>query len=71
MPKIRREHTAIVTVQLQREALSKLDAMATRLNRSRADMVRQMIACAEITGQPDLRVAGVAHGPAHRGHDAA
>jgi hypothetical protein len=71
MAKLRRNHPVVVTVKLAADHLAKLDAMAVRLHRSRADMVRQMIACAEITGQPDLRVAGVAHGPAHRGHDAA
>ncbi len=71
MPKLARHHPAVVTVKLAATHLAKLDALAARLHRSRADMVRQMIACAELTGHPDIRLVGVAECPAHGGSDAA
>jgi hypothetical protein len=67
MPKLSREHLAVVTVKLAADYLDKLDTMATRSHRSRADMIRAMIACAALTGQPDVRIDG----PAHGGSDAA
>jgi predicted transcriptional regulator len=67
MPKLTRDHTAVVTVKLRPDDLSKLDAMAVRSHRSRADMIRRLIDAAAFTGQPDVRIDG----PAHGGRDAA
>jgi predicted transcriptional regulator len=70
MSKLTHNHTAVVTVKLRPDGLSKLDAMAVRLHRSRADMVRQMIAHTELTGLPDIRVTGLEQHPTQGGRDA-
>jgi predicted transcriptional regulator len=71
MPKLTREYTEIVTVKLRPDDLAKLDAMAVRLHRSRANMVRALIDAAQLTGHADIRVAGVDDDPVCRGDDAA
>jgi predicted transcriptional regulator len=69
MPKLARQHPNVITVKLAAAHLTKLDSMAARLNRSRADMVRAMIDAAAFTGQPDILVAGVAQQPAQDERD--
>ncbi len=71
MPKFTRSHPAVVTVKLSAHDLEKLDTLAVHLRRSRADMPRQMIACAQLTGQPDIRVVSMGDDPAYQGNDAA
>jgi hypothetical protein len=63
MPKLSREHPAVVTVKLSPQHLAKLDSIAAQLHRSRADMMRAMIAHTELTGLPDIRVTGIGDHP--------
>jgi ribbon-helix-helix CopG family protein len=71
MPQLTRQYPAVVTVKWAADHLAKLDAMARRSNRSRADTIRTMIACAVLTGQPDIRLVGMDNFPAHGGSEAA
>lgn len=43
-----------LTVRLDAELLRKVDSLAVLTCRSRADLVRQLIVHAEVTGQVDL-----------------
>jgi hypothetical protein len=43
-----------ITVRLDHELLHKIDEMAMTLNRSRTDMVRQILAHSTLTGLPDV-----------------
>jgi hypothetical protein len=43
-----------ITVRLDDDLLHKIDEMAMTLNRSRTDMVRQILTHSQLTGLPDV-----------------
>jgi predicted transcriptional regulator len=45
-----------ITVRVDDGLLEKIDALAIELNRTRADMLRQLIVNARMTGLPDVAV---------------
>jgi predicted DNA-binding protein len=45
-----------ITVRVDDDLLQKIDELATESNRTRADMLRQLIVNARMTGLPDVAV---------------
>jgi predicted transcriptional regulator len=52
----RRPVNQSITIRIDDDLLAKVDILAITLNRSRADMVRQMIVNAQLTGKKDVNV---------------